>query len=132
MSDFKKFIKATKDLEEYELFFYEELLEKYPDFTEVFFPIAEQYTTTGKYDKGLEIDLKLTRAYPDDNSVWYNLACSYSLCGKPPEAADALEKAVTLGFDDTELISSDSDLDNLRNEPVFKKLLEKYFPDYLK
>jgi len=132
MNNFKKFSKSIKNPEEYELLFYEELIEKYPDFTEAFFPLAEQYTNTGKYDKGLEIDLKLSRSCPDDNSVWYNLACSFSLCGKPSEAAAALEKAFELGFDDMELIASDSDLDNLRNEPVFKNLMKKYFPDYLK
>ena len=132
MTDLKKFSQAIKDSEEYELFFYEELLKKHPDFTEVFFPLAEQYTHTGKYDKGLEIDIKLTEAYPDDNSVWYNLACSYTLCGKFQEAVSALEKALELKFDDMELISSDSDLDNLRNEPAFINLMEKYFPYYMK
>ena len=53
----------------------------------------------------------------------YNIACSHSLAGRKPEALAALEKAIETGFDRDNLLLSDSDLDSLRGDPRFKKLL---------
>lgn len=114
MKDFDKFAKQISDKDGYELYFLETLIKKYPDFYEAYFPLADLYTRSGHYKKGLALDLKLSKIYPDDESVWYNLACSLSLCKKIDDALDALEKSVKLGWNDVQFMISDPDLDNIK------------------
>src|SRR5262249_39121269 len=53
----------------------------------------------------------------------YNVACSLALAGEKEDALAALQKALDTGFDQEALLFSDTDLDNLRTDPGFKKLL---------
>jgi len=59
----------------------------------------------------------------------YLLASIESLAGNRVEALTWLEKALSRGFDDYELVSSDKAFSLLWQEPRFKYLLLKYFPD---
>ncbi|MEO8150387.1 MAG: caspase family protein [Bacteroidia bacterium] len=62
----------------------------------------------------------------------YQAACCYSLLNQKENAIINLETALENKFDDYNHIMEDSDLDNIRNTPAFKKLLKKYFPDQYK
>ena len=104
----------AQELLEFELAFYEKLLGAYPDFIDVLIPLGDAYTRRGLHDKGLEIDLRLTRLRAHDPLIWYNLACSYSLLARVDEALDALRRAVELGYADFEHLRRDPDLANLR------------------
>jgi len=53
----------------------------------------------------------------------YNLACLHSLKGAKAKALEWLDKAVRAGFKDRGWIRKDRDLDNIREEEGFKKLL---------
>jgi len=53
----------------------------------------------------------------------YNVACGYALSGSKDEAIDWLEISVKAGYSDFNHLRKDSDLDNLRNEKRYKKLL---------
>ena len=55
----------------------------------------------------------------------YNVACGYSLLGEKSKALEWLEKAVEMGWKDVTHLEKDSDLDSLREETGFKKLLGK-------
>lgn len=105
--------------------FFEAVLSTYPDYAEALSYMGSIYTKRGEYARGLEIDLRLARLKPRSARVFYNLACSYALLGKPDEAFDALEKAVERGFSDAEHLARDEDLKSLRDDPRFKKLLER-------
>ena len=60
---------------------------------------------------------------PED-PVWaYNNACALARTGKTAEALDALERAIRLGFRDTEAIAADSDLKSLAAESRFEELV---------
>ena len=96
----------SEELLEFEITFYEKLLHAYPDFVDVLLPLGEAYTRRGLYDKGLEIDLKLTQLRTTDSVMWYNLACSYSLLKRVEESADALRRAVTLGYSDLKFLQN--------------------------
>ena len=58
-------------------------------------------------------------------SMNYNLACVRALQNKKKEAIVALEKAVTLGYDDYRQVKTDKDLVNIRKEKKFVALLQK-------
>ena len=54
----------------------------------------------------------------------YNVACVYSNIGRIDEALDCLEKSVRKGIAEVDWMMNDSELDNLRDYPRFKALLE--------
>jgi tetratricopeptide (TPR) repeat protein len=53
----------------------------------------------------------------------YNVACGYALSGSKEEAIDWLEISVKAGYSDFNHLRKDTDLDSLRNEKRYKKLL---------
>lgn len=53
----------------------------------------------------------------------YNVACAYALEGKKDYALDWLEISVQAGFGDFEHLRKDEELDSLRDEKRYKKLL---------
>jgi TolA-binding protein len=53
----------------------------------------------------------------------YNVACGYALAGQKEEALDWLETSVKAGFSKIDHIRKDTDLDSLRNEKRYKRLL---------
>lgn len=57
-------------------------------------------------------------------SSLYNVACALALAGHADQAFEWLDKAIAAGFDSWDLIRSDADLDHLRQDPRFQKLLE--------
>jgi len=65
------------------------------------------------------------KAKPNNYLAHYNLACAYALLGLKEEALQHLEKAVENGYDDPDHMSVDEDLKGLRDEPRFKRLLDR-------
>ncbi len=119
--------RKTDDLE-FEIHFYEGILEGTPDFIEALTAIAELYTKAGYWQKGLEADVRLSELRPDDPIIFYNLACSYALLNQTRAALNALSRAVEFGYDDFRHLLADRDLENLlKDEHVqaFIKQLEK-------
>lgn len=53
----------------------------------------------------------------------YNVACGYALAGQKEEALDWLETSVKTGFSKIDHLRKDTDLDSLRNEKRYKRLL---------
>jgi len=53
----------------------------------------------------------------------YNVACGYALSGSKEEAIDWLEYSVKAGYNDFDHLRKDTDLDSIRNEKRYKKLL---------
>jgi hypothetical protein len=68
--------------------------------------------------KGLQLETS--------DALWaYNLACALALQGKVQDALDALDRAIRLGFTDTEHLRLDPDLHSLRNTDDFKQRLAR-------
>ncbi len=55
----------------------------------------------------------------------YNEACTYAVEGKKEQAMKSLTEAVNAGFDQSETIATDLELDSLRRLPEFQKLKKK-------
>lgn len=110
----------------FEISFYEGLIEEKPDFVEALIPLGDAYTKRGLYEKGLEIDKRLARLRPDEPLIHYNLACSYSLLKMINEALEALNKATHLGYRDFDFMDSDPDLNNVKQDSRYKELVSKF------
>ena len=63
-----------------------------------------------------------------DVLTWYHHACYKALKKDKATALESLEKSLKLGFGNYFMLTSDSDLDFIRDTPEFKALLAKYFP----
>ncbi len=68
------------------------------------------------YDKALELN-------PDKDQAWYNKSCVYSLQRNCDLAIENLAHAINLNPECREDAKTDSDFDNIREEPRFKALL---------
>lgn len=67
----------------------------------------------------------------DGTSCLYNLSCLYSRLNEKDKALEKLEKDIqlNLGMCSREKIESDPDFENIKFDPLFIALLDKYFPN---
>jgi hypothetical protein len=66
-------------------------------------------------------------------TAFYNLSCTYSLLNDKKNAIIYLKKSIEVGYNDFDHIQQDTDLDNIRKEKDFLKLIQAYreINDYL-
>ena len=119
----KKRTHAKADHDVVELKFLEKIAERLPEDLGTLQALAELYTKTGDYNRGLDVDIRLSHMCPNDQLVWYNLGCSYALTGSKDEAFEALTRAIDLGYCDYDWMKTDADLSVLHNDPRFESLL---------
>jgi len=105
--------------------FIEGLVRRDPNYVDALQILGDHYTQRGRINEGLKVDERLARLEPANPLVFYNLACSYSLAGGFDRAANALEKALELGYRDFEWLAKDPDLKPLRGHPAFDDLKAK-------
>jgi len=74
-----------------------------------------------KYSQLSAADQKLYATYLIDG--YYNYSCTYSLLGNKTQAIDYLDKAIKAGYINYSHMKEDSDLDNIRKDPAFIKLV---------
>ncbi len=116
-------VSKKKDDVEFEISFYENILKQTPDFIEALIAVGDVYTKAGFWQKGLEVDLKLTQLRPDDAVIYYNLACSYALLNQTRPALSALSKAIDLGYNDFKHLREDPDMENLLKDVQVQEFL---------
>ncbi|MDP2938645.1 MAG: hypothetical protein Q8O13_00970 [Candidatus Omnitrophota bacterium] len=108
---------------DFEIQFYEGVLNKKPNFIQALFALGDSYTKRGFFEKGLAIDKRLTCLKPEEPIVWYNLACSYALLNDIDKSLEALNKSINLGYNDFDFMLRDPDLKNLQKDSRFVNLI---------
>jgi len=111
---------------DFELEFYGKVLATLPDFADVLRAQACNLTLKGRLQEGLAVDEKLVAVRPTDPTAHYNLACRYALLKQRDKAISTLRKAVELGYRDFQFMQEDQDLDSIRKDPRFRKLMKEY------
>ena len=119
-----KIVRKKEDID-FEIAFYENILKETPYFIEALSAIGDLYTRAGFWQKGLDVDLKLSQLRPEDAVVHYNLACSYALLNQTRAALAALTKAIDFGYVDFEHLKVDTDLDNLLKDEHFQQYIKQ-------
>ena len=84
---------------------------------------AVAYLELGWPGKAMEDCRKALKLDPADAAAHYNLACSYSLLGRTREAVQSLERAIVLEPNLRDDAISDEDLDSIRDEEGFARLM---------
>ena len=120
--------KTSKSDPLFEIEFYEAVHRRCPGYVDVVGLLGGLYTKAGRISDGLKMDRKLVRLEPKNPTAHYNLACSLALCKKRPDALRSLRTAVLLGYDDLDWMEQDPDLEILKNDPEFRKLIGQLKP----
>ena len=81
------------------------------------YKLGEHQLAIKDYEKAIELNPERARSY-------YNLACCYSLQGDKDKAIEYLRQAIEKGYNNFERMKKDTDLDNIRNDPRFIKLIQ--------
>ena len=106
--------------------FFEGLYQRRKNDTTVIQILSNLYASSGNRKNSFRMDKRYARLVPLNPVAHYNLACDYALAKRTPEAIKSLQAAITLGYDDMQWIRDDVDLDPIRNEASFKKLITDY------
>lgn len=117
---------AEQNQLDFEIDFYEAVLERLPDYIDVLRVMGNNLTIKGRYAQGLQIDKRLVQLRPNDPLAHYNLACSLALLKRPDQAIKTLRRAIELGYRDFRYMREDHDLDAIRHDPRFRQLLREY------
>ncbi|HST22961.1 MAG TPA: tetratricopeptide repeat protein [Blastocatellia bacterium] len=85
-----------------------------------------EFHQSDRYQQAIEafahsIDLGYRQA-----TAMYNIACGFALLNDKENALTWLERAMSLGFDRSDLLRNDSDLDPIRSDTRFQQLLRKF------
>ncbi len=102
---------------------YEAVIQEQPDSVPAWFGLAYCLHRSGDYEKAIKAHQKAAKFEPIKGIALYNLACAYALTGRTEAALTALEASREAGFDIAEPMQSDSDLDSLRDDARFERLL---------
>jgi hypothetical protein len=76
------------------------------------------------YAKAAEMLEAHLERVPNDFIALYNAACAFSQLSEEDKAANYLFRSVEAGFVDFDHIVADADLDNIREHPVYARILE--------
>lgn len=79
----------------------------------------------GKYADAEQRLRKIVERFPDDVYSLYNLACAQARQGKTKDALASLNSIVELRFNLATPIARDKDLESLRDDPRFQRIVEK-------
>lgn len=85
---------------------------------------ASAFRFQGKLDQAVAAMEKAVERSPKSGDAWYDYACYLSLSGNKVEALVALKKALALTPKSASMAKTDTDLDSLRKEPEFKRLVK--------
>jgi tetratricopeptide (TPR) repeat protein len=103
----------------------EQQIEWVPEDTRARILLASRYAQLGRRNETIRELEKVQSLSPRDSHTIYNVACTYSLLQMKEEALTALKRAAEAGFSEWDLAARDPDLACLREEPDFKRLLER-------
>lgn len=77
------------------------------------------------YAQAEKVLRQMIQLVPASDRAWYNLACAQSRTNRPKEAVASLNKAVELGYCSIQYMEQDPDLEPLRGDEGYKKLLAR-------
>lgn len=111
---------------DFDIEFYERVLQRHPDYVDVLRCQGELLSHRGLNERALAVDRRLAELRPDDCIVRYNLACSLARNKRPSEAVVQLRHALERGYDDFAYLECDSDLECLREDPLYQQLKREF------
>ncbi|MBT8363715.1 MAG: tetratricopeptide repeat protein [Deltaproteobacteria bacterium] len=106
------------------IFEFEKALALQPKFVAAQNNLAMAYTADKQYHQALAAFKKLIEIDPDNGSTYYNIAVMYALQNNVPDSIAWLKMAIDKGYQNWELIKTDTDLANIRDSEAYRKLVK--------
>lgn len=88
------------------------------------FDVGQDLLSCGELDRAARAFVAASEAGRREGTALYNAACARALESRNADALDLLERAVAAGFDGTGRLRRDDDLDGLRAEPRFERIVK--------
>ena len=97
---------------------------------QIFFKTAVRFAEERNFNKAIELFQKVLENEPANPRIFYNISCLYAIQNQKKKAVEWLKLAVEQGFKNWNALKNDPDLQNIRQEPYVKKLIEKHIKSY--
>ncbi len=101
-------------------------IQKHPPYDVAYSNRAVAYMQQKKFNKALDDLKEAEKINPRNSMVHYNFVALYSLQNQLDRSLDSLDRCLELGFNNYDALRADSDLNNVRRHPEFRKILEKH------
>ncbi|MBF0559422.1 MAG: hypothetical protein HQL08_11660 [Nitrospirae bacterium] len=101
-------------------------IDQYPKYDMAYDDRAAVYVLQKKFDMAKADLEKALSINPHNPVTYYNSAALYAVQKQAAPALDNLDKALVMGFRDYDFLRKDPDLNNVRNNPEFRKILDKH------
>jgi beta-lactamase regulating signal transducer with metallopeptidase domain/tetratricopeptide (TPR) repeat protein len=103
---------------------YERLSAKTPKSGEALYGVGKDLLNANRYDLSAKAFGDAAALGYRTGTSLYNQACALSRGGQTGAALDRLEKALDAGFDQPDIFEKDDDLDNVRDDPRFGRIVK--------
>jgi tetratricopeptide (TPR) repeat protein len=100
------------------------VLARFPRHLPALHLLGNALTRLGRHREALGVDRAIVKLAPENDASHYNLACSYSNLGLVDQALRSLKRAVELGYENEEWMAEDPDLENVRRDRRFRRILD--------
>ena len=108
--------------------YFEKALAMDSSYNTVYPKLAYGYMIEKKYDNAINYYNKILSRDTTGQAIYhYNIACARSIQHKQGDALIAFDRSLKTGYLDLQHLNEDTDLDNIRSTPAFKKIIETYF-----
>jgi tetratricopeptide (TPR) repeat protein len=110
--------------------YYEQALKLDQSYTLPIPRLAYGYLLLKRYDEAINMyqkAIKQDTTMANQSIYYYNMACGTSLQKKTMDALSYFDKSLKTGYLDLKHFEEDTDLDNIRALPGFRKLIEEHF-----
>lgn len=100
--------------------------------------LSHMYSRIAEYGKAIDVlqamesiirslPMKSDKVLRIEQGVYYNMACAFSMMREKGKALASLRMALDAGYDNVEWLGEDKDLDNIRGEREFQRMIKGYF-----
>jgi len=105
-----------------------------PDYTLGYYDLGTLFAKKGKRAEAMVCLEKYLELQPSEDGhmtawAYYSIACLHALEGRTEDALNLFKQSLEEGLRESEHIQADADLDTLRGDPRFIRLMNEYFPD---
>jgi tetratricopeptide (TPR) repeat protein len=90
--------------------------------------LGNVYLATGRPELAMQQYEAVRRAKPQTAERAYSMACAAALLGNRSRALEYLDEALRLGYNSSDLILQNPELNAIKGEEAFGRLLQRYFP----
>ena len=91
-------------------------------FEEAYINLSTAYLNKKNFKLSLKTLNTLESINPNHPLLHYNFSCYYALLGNVPKGIESLKQAIANGFKNHQILETDPDIKNLRQNPQFREL----------